>query len=212
MVSAKTSDDPKNNISVFLVPKNAPGFKIGSLFHKLGMRASDTGELFFDNLRLPSDALIGQEGKGLRAALSLLDEARLGVASCALGIAEESIDRARTFVKDRVAFGKPLATKQGLQWYLAEMQMSFDAAQALVLQAAQAYDAGESIVTSAAEAKLFATKVAIEVSGKAVQMCGGYGLIEDFGVERLYRDAKMCAIIEGTDEVLKMVVSRAVLA
>lgn len=199
-------------ISAFLVKKDTPGCKVGSIFNKLGMHGSDTGELFFDNMRIPANCLIGQEGKGLHAALSLLDEARLGVASCAVGIAEEALECATTYIKDRVAFGKPLSKQQGLQWYAAEMYMKIAAARSLLFDAARAYDEHENATVMAASAKHFATQVAIEVTNRAVQMCGGLGLVKDYGVERLYRDAKVCAIIEGTDEVLKIVVAREALA
>ncbi|MEG2478495.1 acyl-CoA dehydrogenase family protein, partial [Gordonibacter sp.] len=212
LISARTNETGDGGISAFLVPKDTPGLKLGSIFHKLGLRGSDTGELFFEDVRVPAIAMIGKENKGLHAALSLLDEARLGVASCAVGLAEAALEKSVEYVKGRVAFGRPLATKQGLQWYAAEMETKISAARALLFEVANDYDEGRSITVGAAKAKLFATSVAVEVTDRAIQMCGGYGLIEDYGVERLYRDARTCAIIEGTDEILKIVVSRQVLS
>lgn len=207
-ISARTNETGEGGISTFLVPSNAPGFKVGSIFHKLGMKGSDTGELFFEDLRVPQIALIGRENHGLQVALSLLDEARLGVASCAVGIAEAAFEKAVEYTKGRIAFGRPLAKNQGLQWYAAEMHTKIAAARALLFEVARAYDEGESITVGAAEAKYFATQVALDVTTKAIQMCGGYGLTDDFGVERLFRDAKTCGIIEGADEILKIVAAR----
>lgn len=208
LVSAVTNESGKGGISAFLVPRTAKGFEVGSIFHKLGLRGSDTGELFFNNLRVPADALIGKENKGLHASLSLLDEARMGVAACALGLSEAAIEKATEFVKERETFGRPVITNQGIQWYLAEMATKVSAANALLFEVARQYDEGENITVGSAKAKLFATQTAIEVTNQAVQMCGGYGLIEEFGVERLLRDAKTCGILEGTNEVLKIVISR----
>lgn len=199
-------------VSAFLINSKTEGFSKGEPFHKLGMRGSDTGELFFDNVRLPADALIGAEGKGLHAVLGVLDEARLGVAACAVGIAEAALEKAVDYAKERVAFGRPIAAFQGLQWYAAEMDTQIAAARSLLFEVARDYDEGRSITVGAAQAKLFASKVALDVTQRAVQMCGGMGLMDDFGLERLYRDAKVCAITEGTDEILKLVISRSVFA
>lgn len=212
LVAARTNETGKGGISTFLVPKDAEGFTVGSSFHKLGMKASDTAELFFDNVHVPASAMVGQENKGLHAVLSLLDEARLGVAAVATGIAEAAIEKAADFAKQRVAFGGPVAAKQGIQWYFADMQTKVAASRALLFEVARAYDAGEPITEGAAEAKLFASTIALEVTEKAVQICGGYGLMNDFGVERLFRDAKCCAIIEGTSEIQKLVIARACLS
>ena len=189
-----------------------PGFKIGSIFRKLGIHASDTGELFFEDLRVPAVNMIGRENKGMHSALGLLDEARLSVGAAAIGVAEAALAKAAEYVKDRIAFGRPLATKQGLQWYAAEMYTKISAANALMYDAARKFDEGKPVTVEAAMLKLYGAKVAQEVTDLAVNMCGGYGLMADFGMERLYRDAKVCSIIEGTDEVMKMVVSRAALS
>lgn len=211
LVSAKTNETEPGGISTFLVHRDTPGFKVGSVFHKLGLHGSDTGELFFDDMHVPAVALIGPENKGLHGVLALLDEARIGIAACALGIAEESLDRAVTFAKERLAFGKPIATKQGLQWYIAEMATQMEAAKAYLYQTARMLDEGENITTAAALAKHVCTQAALYCSDKAVSINGGYGITADNEVERLYRDAKMCAILEGTDEIMKVVISRAFL-
>ncbi len=212
LIAAKTAETGKGGLSTFLVERGTPGFTVGSIFHKLGFRGSDTGELFLDGVRVSQSAMIGPENKGMRAVLSLLDEARIGVAAVACGIAEAAIEKARDFAKERIAFGGPVAAKQGIQWYFAEMEAKRAAAEALLMEAAQAFDAGQPITTAAAKAKLVASEMALEVTEKAVQICGGYGLMNDFGVERLYRDAKCCSIIEGTSEILKLVIAREVLA
>lgn len=211
LVSARTSGADGNGISAFLVSRDLPGFKVGSIFHKIGMKGSDTGELFFEDMHVPADAMVGPENKGLGAVLALLDEARLGTASVAVGIAEAAIEKASEFAKERIAFGGPIAKKQGIQWYFAEMDAKTSAARALLYEVASDFDQGKNITAGAAKAKWLATQTAIEVTGKAMQICGGYGLTNDFGIERLYRDAKVCSIIEGTDEILKIVISRATL-
>lgn len=212
LVAARTNETGEGGLSTFLVPKTANGFRVGSIFHKLGMKASDTGELFFDDVRVPDSALIGRENKGMYAVLSLLDEARLGVAAVALGLAEEAMARAANFAKERIVFGSPVAAKQGIQWYFAEMSTKIEAARALVMRVAADLDAARPISVGAAQAKLFATEVALEATSKAVSICGGYGLMDDYGVERLFRDAKCCQIIEGTSEILKLVIARDALA
>lgn len=212
LVAARTNETGDGGITTFLVHRDTPGFKIGSVFHKLGMKCSDTGELFFDNVRVPQSAMIGKENKGMHAVLSLLDEARLGVAAVALGIAEEAMDRAATFAKERIVFGKPVAAKQGIQWYFTDMKTKIEATRALVMQVASDLDEGKRITTGAAMAKYYASEVALEVTSRAVSICGGYGLMNDYGVERLFRDAKCCSIIEGTSEVLKLVIARDALA
>lgn len=211
LVSARTNETGEGGISTFLVRHDDPGFKIGSVFHKLGMHGSDTGELFFEDLRVPAVAMIGVENKGLHGVLALLDEARIGIAAVALGLAQEALDKAIEFSKQRVAFGGPIAAKQGIQWYIADMATKVEAAKTLLYQTARMFDEGERITTAAAMAKYYCTQVALDVTNKAVSINGGYGLMRDNGVERLYRDAKMCSIIEGTDEIMKVVISRAYL-
>ena len=211
VVGARTNETGDGGISTFLVPKSAPGFKVGSFFKKLGVHGSGTAEIFFDGVRVPAINLIGKENKGMHVALSMLDEARVSVAAFAVGLCEAAIEKSVEYAKTRIAFGKPLAAKQGLQWYFADMDARTSAARALMYQAARNFDEGEPVSADAARAKYVATQAAQFVTDKAVQICGGLGLMEDFGVERLYRDSKVLTIIEGTDEILKMVISRDVL-
>lgn len=212
LIAARTNETGKGGISTFMVHRDTPGFKVGSVFHKLGMKASDTGELFLDDVRVPQSAMIGPENKGMHAVLSLLDEARIGVAAVACGLAEAAIEKAAKFAKERIAFGGPIAMKQGIQWYFSDMSTKLSAADALLMEASRAYDEGLPVTVPAAKAKLYASDMALDVTAKAVQICGGYGLMDDYGVERLFRDAKCCAIIEGTSEMMKLVIARAALA
>jgi butyryl-CoA dehydrogenase len=212
LVSARTNETGKGGISTFLVEKSLPGFQIGSIFHKLGMRGSDTGEIFLKDVRVEAKNQIGPENKGLGVVLKVLDKARLSTAASAVGIAEGALAKAVDFIKERVQFGQSIASFQGIQWYVAEMQASILAARALVYESARAFDnnqAGAGALSAAA--KLVATETAVKVSEQAVQLCGGYGLIDDFGLERYYRDAKVTKILEGTSEILKIVVARSVL-
>ena len=211
LISALTKETDEGGASVFLVHKDMPGFKVGSIFHKLGLHGSNTGELFFEDMRIPQINMIGKENKGLRYVLAVLDECRLTNAACAVGLAQGAFEKAKEFSKQRVAFGKPICKHQGLSWYIAEMEAQLAAARALVFDVAHDCDAGKNITADAAKAKLFAGQVASFVTDRAVQICGGYGLTEDFGVARYYRDARFIPILEGTDEVLKIVISRAAL-
>lgn len=211
LVSARTNETGNGGISAFLVEKDTPGVEVGSIFHKLGLRGSDTGELFFKNVRVPSENLIGVENKGLAVVLKVLDTARLAIAATGVGLAQGAFDKALDFVKQRVQFGKTISSFQGIQWYLAEMETQIAAARALTYEVARAYDCGEAITAGAAKAKFFASEMALRVCEKAVQLCGGYGLVEDFGLERYYRDAKVLSITEGTSEILKIVIARSIL-
>ena len=210
-VGCKTHETGNGGITMILVPRDTPGFSVGEPFHKLGFHGSGTAELFFDNVRVPYGNVIGTENKGMHLALSILDEARVGVAAYAVGMCDRAISTAATYIKQRIAFGKPLSTKQGLQWYFAEMDARTEAARALMYRAAANFDEGLPVSIDAARAKLVATEAAKFVTDKAVQICGGMGLMRDFGLERLYRDAKVLNIIEGTDEIQKMVIARSVL-
>lgn len=198
-------------ISAFVVDKDTPNFEIGKHEKKMGIRGSQTTELIFKDARIPKANLIGQEGKGFGMAMGTLDGGRVGVAAQALGIAQAALDEAVKFAKERVQFGKPIATKQAIQWMLAEMATKIQAARLLTYQAAAAKDTGKPFSVEAAMAKMFASEAADFVCSKAVQIHGGYGYIQDFKVERLYRDAKICTIYEGTNEVQRMVISGAVL-
>lgn len=206
--------DPSQGIkglSCFVIEKDLPGFEIGKHEQKMGIRGSQTTELIFKDCHIPKENLVGEEGKGFKYAMQTLDGGRVGVAAQALGIAQGALEEAVKFAKERVQFGKPIATKQAIQWMLADMETQIQAARLLVYNAAAAKDRGVPFSKEAAIAKLFAAEAADYVCTKAVQVHGGYGYIQDFPVERFYRDAKICSLYEGTSEVQRMVISGALL-
>ena len=194
-------------ISAFIVEKGFPGFSIGKKEDKLGIRASSTTELIFENCVVPKENLIGREGKGFGIAMKTLDGGRIGIAAQALGIAEGALDEAIKYMKERKQFGRPIAAFQGLQWMVAEMSTKIEAARFLVYKAAWLKDNKQPYSIDAARAKLYAAEVAMEVTTKAVQLFGGYGYTKEYPVERMMRDAKITEIYEGTSEVQKMVIS-----
>ncbi|EQB90368.1 butyryl-CoA dehydrogenase [Clostridium punense] len=198
-------------ISAFIVEKSFPGFSIGKVEEKLGIRASSTTELVFENCIVPKENLLGKEGQGFRVAMNTLDGGRIGIAAQALGIAQGALDEAVAYMKERKQFGKPLAAFQGLQWMIADMDVKVQAARLLVYKAAYNKDNGLSYSLEAARAKLYASEVAMEVTTKAVQIFGGYGYTKEYPVERMMRDAKITEIYEGTSEVQRMVISANVL-
>lgn len=198
-------------LSAIIVPKGTPGFSIGKIEHKLGIRASETSELIFDNCRVPQANLVGKEGQGFKIAMIMLDGARIGVASQALGIAEGAIDESVKYMHERVQFGKPIANLQGLQWYIAEMSTKTECAKWMIYRAASLKAQGLPHSKEAAMAKLDASENARFVTNLALQIHGGYGFMQDYPLERMYRDAKITEIYEGTSEIHKLVISRAVL-
>jgi len=198
-------------ISAFVVDAGLPGFEIGKHEDKMGIRGSQTTELIFKNCRIPKANLIGKEGRGFGIAMGTLDGGRIGVATQALGIAQAALDEAVKFAKERVQFGKPIATKQAIQFMLADMATQLEAARLLVYHAAMLKEEGKPFSKEAAMAKMFASEASDWICNKAIQIHGGYGYIKDFKVERLYRDSKICTIYEGTNEVQRMVISGAVL-
>ena len=198
-------------ISAFVVEAGLPGFEIGKHEDKMGIRGSQTTELIFKNCRIPKANLIGKEGKGFGIAMGTLDGGRIGVATQALGIAQAALDEAVKFAKERVQFGKPIATKQAIQFMLADMATQLEAARLLVYHAAMLKEEGKPYSKEAAMAKMFASEASDWICNKAIQIHGGYGYIKDFKVERLYRDSKITTLYEGTNEVQRMVVSGAVL-
>ena len=198
-------------ISAFIVEKDFPGFSVGSLENKMGIRASSTTELIMENCIVPKENLIGQEGKGFKIAMKTLDGGRIGIAAQALGIAEGAFEEAVAYMKERKQFGKPLSAFQGLQWYIAEMDVKIQAAKHLVYKAAMNKQNGVPYTVDAARAKLFAAETAMDVTTKAVQILGGYGYTKEYPLERMMRDAKITEIYEGTSEVQKMVISSNVL-
>ena len=198
-------------ISAFIVEKDFPGFSIGKKEDKLGIRASSTTELIFENCVVPKENLIGKEGKGFGVAMKTLDGGRIDIAAQALGIAEGAYEEAVKYMKERKQFGRPLSAFQGLQWMIAEMETKIEAAKLLVYKAAWLKQNKLPYSVDAAKAKLFAAEVAMDVTTKAVQIHGGYGYTKEYPVERMMRDAKITEIYEGTSEVQKMVIAGAAL-
>lgn len=194
-------------ISAFIVEKNFPGFSVGKVENKLGIRASSTTELVMENCIVPKENLLGQEGKGFGIAMKTLDGGRIGIAAQALGIAEGAFEEAVNYMKERKQFGKPLSAFQGLQWLMAELEVKIECAKLLVYKAACLKEEGQPYSIAAARAKLFAAETAMEVTTKVVQVFGGYGYTKEYPVERMMRDAKITEIYEGTSQVQKMVIS-----
>ncbi len=196
-------------ISAFIVERDMPGFSMSKPENKMGLRASSTCELIFDNVRIPKENLLGQEGKGFKIAMATLDGGRIGVAAQATGIAQGAIDEAVKYTAERIQFGRRISQFQNTQFTLADMQTKTDAARLLVWRAAAAEQDGLPYTAPAAMAKLFAAETASYVTNRAVQLFGGYGYSKDYPVERMMRDAKVTEIYEGTSEVQKMVISGA---
>ena len=198
-------------ISCFIVDKKYEGFEVGKPEDKLGIKSSDTTELYFSNVKIPSDNLIGIEGGGFKIALSTLDGGRIGIASQALGIAQASLDHSILYSKERKQFGKPISANQGIQFKLADMAMSIETARLLIHKAAWAKQNGLEYGHLASMAKVYASEVAMKSSTDCVQIHGGYGYIRETGVERLMRDAKITQIYEGTSEIQRLVIAKALL-
>ena len=198
-------------ISCFLVEKSYDGFSAGKAEDKLGIRSSDTCELYFDDVKIPKKNLIGKEGDGFKIALSTLDGGRIGIASQALGIAQASLEASIKYSKERVQFGKPISANQGIQFKLADMAMEIEASRLLIYKAAVAKDRSENYGHLASMAKVYASEVAMKSSTQCVQIHGGYGYIKETGVERLMRDAKITQIYEGTSEIQRVVIARELL-
>jgi alkylation response protein AidB-like acyl-CoA dehydrogenase len=195
-------------ISCLHVPAQTPGVSAAPAEHKMGMRASTTAQMIFDGARVPADHLVGAEGKGFGIALAALDAGRLGIAACATGVAQAALDAAVGWARERRQFGRPIADFQGISFLLADMATAVEAARALYLSAARRKDAGLPFSAQAAMAKLFASDTAMRVTTDAVQVLGGYGYVEDFPAERLRRAAKALQIVEGTNQVQRMVIGR----
>jgi alkylation response protein AidB-like acyl-CoA dehydrogenase len=204
--------DGRNRISAFIVEKGTPGLTVSKVFEKLGVRASDTAGLRFDDLRIPAANIIGQEGEGMRQAMKLLEGGRLGIAALGVGLAQGALDASLQYVKTRKQFGKPLAEFQSIQWKLAEMATEIEAARLLTQRAAVMKMNGENVNCAVAQAKYFASDVAQRAANEAVQMHGGNGFIKDFPVEKFYRDSKLLSIGEGTTEIQKMIIAKSLLA
>ncbi|MBT2382213.1 acyl-CoA dehydrogenase family protein [Streptomyces sp. ISL-11] len=207
-VLARTGGEGAHGITAFLVPGDAPGLTPAPPERKMGMKGSPTAQLHFDGVRVPDFRRIGDEGQGFAIALSALDSGRLGIAACAIGIAQAALDEALAFLAGRRQFGRPLADFQGLRFMLADMATQIEAGRALYLAAARLRDAGLPFSKQAAMAKLFCTDAAMKVTTDAVQLLGGYGYTADFPAERYMREAKVLQIVEGTNQIQRMVVAR----
>ena len=198
-------------ISAFVVEKGTPGLVVAKVEDKLGIRASDTAELLFDECRVPTANRLGEEGQGFRIAMATLDGGRIGIAAQALGIAAGAYERSVAYARERTSFGVPIGQHQMIQWMLADMATAIDGARLLVLRAAALKDAGRPYGTASAMAKLFAAETAMKVTTDAIQVHGGYGYIKEYEVERYFRDAKITQIYEGTSQIQKLVIAREVL-
>ena len=198
-------------ISCFIVEKGSSGFECGKAEDKLGIRSSDTCELYFDNVKVSSKNLIGKEGEGFKIALATLDGGRIGIAAQALGIAKASLDATLAYSKQREQFGKPISSNQAIQFKIADMAMEIEAARLLTWKAAWAKDNKQNFSSLASMAKVYASEVAMRASTQCVQVHGGYGFIQETGVERLMRDAKITQIYEGTSEIQRVVIARSLL-
>jgi alkylation response protein AidB-like acyl-CoA dehydrogenase len=198
-------------LSAFVVEKGTPGFRAGKKENKLGLRASDTSELIFEDCEIPAENLLGEEGQGFIDSMRILDGGRISIAALSLGIGRGAYDAARRYVKQRHQFGKAISEFQGIQWKLADMATGLDAARLLTLRAAVMKDAGQKTTLESSMAKLMASEVAVKVCDEAVQLHGGYGFIKDYPVEKFYRDVKLCTIGEGTSEIQRLIIAREIL-
>jgi len=208
VIAVTDKDAGKKGMSAFLVPTNAPGYVVARLEDKLGQHSSDTAQINFDNCRIPAENLIGQEGEGYAIALGGLEGGRIGIAAQSLGMARSALEVAVAYAKDRQSFGQPLFNHQAVGFRLAECATQLEAARQLTWHAAALRDAGHPCLKEAAMAKLFASEMAEKVCSAAIQTLGGYGYVNDFPLERIYRDVRVCQIYEGTSDVQKMLIQR----
>ncbi len=212
VVTAKT--DPEKGtrgISAFIVEKGTPGFQPGRDEKKMGLKGSVTSQLFFENCRIPAGNLLGKENEGFKQFLVTLDAGRLAISAMAVGLAQGALDRAAAYAKERVQFDQPIAKFQAVQWMIAEMATEVEAARLMVHRAAWLKEQGARYTKEAAMAKLFCTEVSERVCYKAIQIHGGYGYVREYAVERMYRDQRLCAIGEGTNEIQRLVIARHIL-
>ncbi|MGD6966534.1 acyl-CoA dehydrogenase [Rossellomorea vietnamensis] len=209
IVFASTDPDKGGRgVSAFIVEKDTPGLIIGKDEKKMGLHGSRTVQLTFEDMKVPAENLLGEEGKGFKIAMANLDVGRIGIAAQALGIAEAALEHSTSYAKERVQFGKPIAAQQGIGFKLADMATSVEAAKLLVYRAANMRSEGLNCGREASVAKLFASKAAVDVTTEAIQVYGGYGYTEEYPVERLFRDAKVTEIYEGTSEIQRVVISK----
>jgi len=222
ITSGKTADiaivfavtDPsagKRGISAFVVPTNTPGYTVANIEHKMGQHASDTAQIVFEDCIVPAAYRLGEEGEGYKIALSGLEGGRIGIAAQCVGIARAALEAAKQYARERTAFGKPIHEHQAVGFKLADMATQLSAARLMVHHAAQLKDAGKPCLKEASMAKLFASEAAEKICSDAIQVFGGYGYLNDFPVEKYYRDVRICQIYEGTSEVQKLVISRSVM-
>jgi alkylation response protein AidB-like acyl-CoA dehydrogenase len=211
VVMARTDPEKARGISALVVEKGTPGFTAGRPYRKLGLHASDTAELIFEDARVPADHLLGERGQGFVQAMQVLEGGRVAMAAMAVGIAQAAVDQAVKYMKQRSAFGRTLAEFNGLQGMLADMATEVEVARLLTLRAAWLKDAGRPAMHAAAMAKVFASEAAMKAASRAVQIHGGAGYITEFPVERIFRDAKLTEIGEGTSEIQRMVIAREIL-
>jgi len=198
-------------ISALVIEKGTPGFTHGKKENKLGMRASETTELIFDNCRVPKENLLGKEGEGFKQAMYILDGGRISIAALSLGMAKGALQAAVSYSKERYQFGQPISSFQGISFKIADMATEVEAAELLIMQAADLKNRGKNVTRESAMAKYFASEVCVRTATEAVQIFGGYGYTKDFPVEKFYRDSKLCTIGEGTSEIQKIVIAREIL-
>lgn len=212
VVIARTGEPrTRNNCSAFIVERNTPGFSAGKKENKLGMRASETTELIFDNCKIPAENLIGNVGEGFKQAMKVLDGGRISIAALSLGIAEGAYLAAKKYALERKQFDQPIANFQGIAFKLADMATKIQASELLIQEASDLKSRGEKVTKVSAMAKYYASEAAVSISNDAVQIFGGYGYTKEFPVEKYYRDSKLCTIGEGTSEIQKLVIAREIL-
>ena len=212
IVFASIPELAPRGMTAFVVEMGMPGFTKGKKFKKLGMRAATTAELFFEDCRVPTANRVGEEGKGVRIALSTLDRGRIGIAAQAVGIAQAVLEKSTRYSKERIQFGAPISKNQAIAWKLADMATEIEAARFLYYKAAYLADKGEPFSTNAAMAKVYASELAMKAATWGIQIFGGYGYMMEYPMQRHFRDAKVTEIYEGTSEVQRMIISRAVLS
>ncbi len=212
VVMARTSPGKgTDGISAFILEKGMPGFRAGKQENKLGLRASDTSELIMEDVKVPAENLLGEEGVGFRQAMKTLDGGRISIGALGLGMAQGAFEESVKYAKSRVTFGKPISEHQAIQFKLADMGVQIEAARLLIYRAANLKDQGLPYAKAASMAKLFSSEIACKVADEAVQILGGYGYVKDYPVEKYYRDVKLCTIGEGTSEIQRTVIARYIL-
>ncbi|MBV8436762.1 MAG: acyl-CoA dehydrogenase [Silvibacterium sp.] len=211
VIAVTDREQGTHGLSAFVVERGTPGFRPGKKENKLGLRASDTSELIFEDCEIPAENLLGELGEGFVDSMRVLDGGRISIAALSLGIGRGALDASVKYVKERRQFGKAIAEFQGIQWKLADMATELDAARLLTQRACVLKDAGQRVTRESSMAKLYASEVAVRICDESVQLHGGYGFIKDYPAEKFYRDVKLCTIGEGTSEIQRMVIAREIL-